>query len=309
MLGDYAVIQWRLKKQMKIAILLVCHKNVDQINRLISVLSHENIDFFIHVDKKSNIINDITKNKKVFLVPDKQRVDVKWGTFSQVEASLQLLRMAANHDEYDYFWQISGQVFPLRKASDIVDFFKTNDVNYINLFTSKNNGLQRSNNYDKRNDIYFSDWMFKKGLLYRIVRRSWIEITGGYDKTFSFAQRRNTTNCKFFFGSSWWCINGSFVNYVLDYINNHKEYCAYFKNTSCPDESFFQTLLMNSQYRNKRQDYLHYVDWSRGGNNPKILTIDDFNKLMTSDKLMARKFDDSVDSRIIATIMKKMYQG
>lgn len=291
---------------MKIAILILCHKNADQINRLISVLEHENIDLFIHVDKKSNIINDIIKTEKVFFVPDNQRVDVKWGAFSQVEASLQLLSMAANHDEYDYFWQISGQDFPLRKASDIVSFFKSNEVNYINLLPSKNNGLQRSNNYDKRNDIYFSHWMFKKGQLYRLVRRFWVEITGGYNKTFFFAKRKNITNCNFYFGSSWWCINSTFVNYILDYIENHREYCAYFKNTSCPDESFFQTLLMNSQFRNERQDYLHYVDWSGGGNNPKILTMDDLSSLMTSDKLMARKFDDSVDSNIIVEIMKQI---
>lgn len=74
---------------MKIAILIQCHKNPEQINQLIDVLSHPDIDVIIHVDKKSAITNKInSKGKSVSFVPDKKRVDVRWGTFSQVKATL-----------------------------------------------------------------------------------------------------------------------------------------------------------------------------------------------------------------------------
>lgn len=86
------------------------------------------------------------------------------------------------------------------------------------------------------------------------------------------------------------------------YLKSHPEYIRFYRNVNCPDESFFQTLLMNSPYKNKRADYLHYVDWSEGGNNPKVLKIEDLENLMASDKLMARKLDTEVDSRIIDEI-------
>ena len=40
-----------------------CHKNIDQVNRLIKVLKSDDIDLFIHVDKKSNIKDKIIKDK------------------------------------------------------------------------------------------------------------------------------------------------------------------------------------------------------------------------------------------------------
>ena len=45
-----------MKKQ---AILMQCHNKPEQINKLISVLPDDKFDFYIHVDKKSDIIDKI----------------------------------------------------------------------------------------------------------------------------------------------------------------------------------------------------------------------------------------------------------
>ena len=42
-----------------------------------------------------------------------------------------------------------------------------------------------------------------------------------------------------------------------------------------------------------------YVDWSEGKRNPKILKTEDYKRLICSGKLMARKFDNTVDAGII----------
>ena len=39
---------------MKIAYLILCHKNPIQVNMLIDQLTDENVDFYIHVDVKAN---------------------------------------------------------------------------------------------------------------------------------------------------------------------------------------------------------------------------------------------------------------
>lgn len=72
---------------------------------------------------------------------------------------------------------------------------------------------------------------------------------------------------------------------------------------STPDESFFQTLVMNSPYKDKRVDYLHYVDWSEDKSSPKILTMKDIEKLKHSGKLMARKFDIALDGKIVEELL------
>ena len=74
-----------------------------------------------------------------------------------------------------------------------------------------------------------------------------------------------------------------------------------------PDESIFQTLLMESPYKNTRHNYLHYIDWTkrrgRQRNSPNILTIDDYEAIKKSGYLMARKFDANVDKNIIEKLM------
>ena len=40
---------------MRIAYIILCHKNAKQMNMMIDVLNDEENTFFIHLDKKSNI--------------------------------------------------------------------------------------------------------------------------------------------------------------------------------------------------------------------------------------------------------------
>ncbi|MEI6087851.1 MAG: glycosyl transferase, partial [Bacteroidota bacterium] len=46
-------------------------------------------------------------------------------------------------------------------------------------------------------------------------------------------------------------------------------------------------------------DNLKYIDWSLGGASPKILTIDDIDKISKSGKFFARKFDANFDSEVL----------
>ena len=200
---------------MKIAVLIQCHKNAEQVNMLISALDHDCIDVYVHVDRKSNIVNDINSSNKIFILPEEKRISVEWAKFSQVEASLNLLLYALSHDSYDYYWLISGQDFPLVSADRIVDFFSLNpDCNFVDITTSLNSGLGKSNNLDKRNAIYYPEWILNKGIVFRIIKRAWVELTGGYNRTFKLFRRNNTLDYPFFFGSQWWCICGKFAHYV-----------------------------------------------------------------------------------------------
>lgn len=143
------------------------------------------------------------------------------------KSNFALLMTAIKRYNYDYYFLISGQDFPLVSADEIVSFLSDNKTNYLNLFKTKNNGANHSTNYDKRNEIIFKDWMFGRGLLYRIIRRSWVQLTGGYTHTFAIFKRKNLCNLPFYFGSSWWCLTGETVNYILNYLKKHHEYISF----------------------------------------------------------------------------------
>ena len=278
---------------MKQAILVQCHKNPKQVNLLLDALDDPNLDIYVHIDKKSNIGSEIKTGKQIHILPDEYRVDVGWAVFSQVEATLNLMRYAAAWGEYGHYLLCSGQDYPLVKASELSDFLNKNaDFNFVQIWASKKKGGGYPNNYDKRTEIYYPYSVLGNTLPKRIAKRALVELTGGYNRTWPIFRRKQLENVDFYFGSQWVCISGEMEKWVEEYIKNHQEFIEFYRHTNCPDESFFQTLLMNSPYKDRRQDYLHYIDWSSGGNSPKNLDVSDIDRMMKSGKLMARKFED-----------------
>lgn len=285
---------------MRIAILVQCHKNIEQINMFLDAMKHPSFTFFVHLDKKVCFDSDIANRDDVIVLPDEMRINVQWAMMSQIDASLNLMYYAKAHGEYDYFWLCSGQCFPIKTPEEIIEYFiKYNCMQFIHLFDSYNNNLGRENNYDKRNAVFYPRCIQGNSLWRRISKRVFTELTGGYNKTWFWARRRPVDGMQFYFGSQWICLSDPCVDWIFSYLNTNPQFYEFYKNCHTPDESFFQTLVMNSPYASKCMDYLHYIDWSKGRNNPKILTVDDLDALLSSDKLMARKFDISVDRKVV----------
>ena len=76
----------------------------------------------------------------------------------------------------------------------------------------------------------------------------------------------------------------------------------------CADEVYKQTILCKyaagtifyDEYGNTTD--LRYTDWSEGGAHPKTLDDTDYEKIMSSGKLFARKFDEEKSKKIIDRI-------
>ena len=281
---------------MRIAILVLCHKNSDQINFLLNSINHPSIDVFVHVDKKSTL--SINKEKNVYLLKNEKRVNVVWADFSQVEATLNLIEEARTINRYDYYFLCSGQDLPIKPIREFVSFLeKKNGISFINFFESKNYLLNKLNNHDKCNSLYYPQWMFGRENWKRIIRRLYVEVTGGYNHTFAIFKRK-LKGVDFYFGSQWWCLHSNVIEWMISYIQNNPDYIRYYRNCSTPDESFFQTLFMLSPYSSLREDYLHYIKWQDGSNSPDILTQSNYVDMINSKKLFARKFDFNIDRKI-----------
>lgn len=77
-----------------------CHKKPEQVNLLLNALDDPDLDIYIHIDKKSNIKSGIKAGQQIHILPDEYRVDVGWAVFSQVEATLNLMKYASAHGDY-----------------------------------------------------------------------------------------------------------------------------------------------------------------------------------------------------------------
>lgn len=279
---------------MKVAFLMLCHKNPKQINLLLKALKHPQIDVFIHVDSKNeNIREDIEKSDGVYLLPKKDCVDVQWAQFSEVKATLNLLNVAISKGGgYSHYFLISGQDFPLKSIGKIVRFLnERKDENFIDCALIKR--------FEKRNDIYFPRMVIRRRIWQKILKGILVYSTGGWNQTFSIIKRLKPANVQYYFGSQWWCLNDAMVKWIYNFLENYPEYIKLFKHSLCPDECFFQTLVMNSPFANTTKPYLHYIKWEKGKSSLKTLTTIDYEELKKAEKLIARKFDINVDAEII----------
>lgn len=285
---------------MKIAILIQCHKNPEQINLLLNRLNHPNIDCYIHVDKKADFIDKIIKRSNVYILPDEMRVSVEWAHFSQVVSPLNLLQMAHEKGGYDYYWLISGQDWPLRSMDEIVCFFEEHQgKNFIKYWDNINYGSYKQSNLDKRVQIYFPLCLNGRKTWQRVIKRGLVELTGGYYHTFKIFQRKQL-DLKFYFGSAFWALTQETVDWIEQYLKEHEEYCRFYQDSINQDESFFHTLVMLSPYANENTDNLLYQRFQKGANSPDVLKACDLPEARKSKYLVMRKVDMDVDDAFLS---------
>jgi len=111
---------------MKISYLILAHNNPEHLLRLIHSLSTTDSFFFIHIDKKTPFyLFERTWAPNVSLA--KRRIEVHWGEFSLVEATLHLIQQALDSPfGCDYLVLLSGVDYPLQSPRHIENFFQKN---------------------------------------------------------------------------------------------------------------------------------------------------------------------------------------
>lgn len=275
---------------IKLAYLLMVHKNQPQVIRLIRSLNSENTAFFIHIDKKSDILLTPNELGAVKIVPV-EREYVKWGGFSQVTATLNGMKAIVNYPEsFDYIIFLSGQCYPLKSNLFIKRFF---EQHYGQIFI----------------DYFpmpYAGWEY--GGMNRIEQYHFMDENPPDDETISaLPPRKFPEYLKPYGGSNWWCLPMNTAKYVLEFVDNHPDYFEFHKYSAMPDEMFFQTILLNSDNHqildNIVCDGLRYIDWTKPDPPyPAILTTGDFPSIINSGKLFARKFDTEIDSQVLDMI-------
>jgi hypothetical protein len=90
------------------------------------------------------------------------------------------------------------------------------------------------------------------------------------------------------------------VRYISSFAEKKPEAVSFFKHVKMPDEIFVPTVLLNSPLRDTVVGQeLHYIDWSHGGAHPKTLGSEDYDRIVESGKLFARKFDVRSDAKVL----------
>lgn len=111
---------------MKHAFLIMAHGSLPLLRVLLSMLDDERNDIFLHIDRKSDMLDGaeplVLSKARLFLL--EQRVDVRWGNLSQIKAEYVLFEEALKHGPYAYYHLLSGQDLPIKSQDYIHQFFE-----------------------------------------------------------------------------------------------------------------------------------------------------------------------------------------
>lgn len=275
---------------MKHAILILWHKDVQQLRELIRFFDEE-FSFYIHVDKKNaaatKAVKELQKEREGIHVYCKYKVN--WGGLNIVKAELFLLEeiLKAGMD-FDYIHFFSGQDYPIKDLPHIKRFFEmhrgTEFIEYMRLPSeSWDKGTYARFDYFRFYDL----WDFRTpqgfGRIMKLME---------YQKKAGFKRRKPDQFDILYGGSNWMSITNECAEYVIGHRKQNKAFYNRLKYTFAPDEVYFHSVILNSPFALKvKNDNLRYILWVNNGTVPQVLTERNWTSIVTSDCLFARKFD------------------
>lgn len=286
------------------AYLIMAHSHPEQLLRLVRFLDAPENDIYLHIDRKAagfdlNALKQSCRHSRVQLLPRKR---LAWGGSSLTACEIALLRRAVR-GRYDYYHLLSGSDIPLRPLAEISRFF---DDHMGEEFIAVNREATASPGIYGRISQYY--------LLQNLVGRRgtglnaslWelqlilvnIQKKLGIDRSRHLPLRLGK-------GSQWFSVTHAFACHVLNTYDRTLR--AAFRLSKGSDELLMQTVILNEPSFRPRlsgRGNLRLIDWSRSpdGCSPYTFTAEDYDFMIRSGRLWARKVSPDTDRRIIDMI-------
>ena len=280
-------------KKMKQAIIITAYKNFEQLIDLIKTFD-EDFNVYVHIDKKSklnkDIIKEISEISNVRYLT--RRYKVNWGGVNHLKVILLLSEKALLNSDNKLFHLITGEDFPIKTKDYFESLILESTIqthNYLEFFKIpapfwKNGGMDRLEYYNFYDLFNAKSSPGNKCILF--VRK--------IQNKFNLKRNMNISK-QLYGGSTYWTLNKDVLKYVIDFTNQNPLFFKRFRFTFCPEEIYFQTIIMNSEYANNIiNDNLRFIDWKTGREGyPAFLDESDYELLLKSNKLFARKIDSN----------------
>lgn len=278
---------------MKHCIIMTAYKDADLINMLIGRYPND-WGVFVHIDKKSPIeVEDINKNA---IVIKKRRIF--WGSINHVKAVLDLLLLAKEDKRnFDYYHIISGQDINV-VSPEMFDVVLGDNKNiYMNTF------LLPLKSWTPWGGGYF---IYQRKTLAKYCDVRGFSVFAKWNRTLIKWQEKYHLLQRLpefpLYGGAFYCsltdeaVNEVFANKMT------RKMLKKMRFSTCGEELFFQTILMNSKLKNKVVDNcLRYIRWDVP-NPPKVLTTEDYDRMTSGGYLFARKVDKIISRNLIGML-------
>lgn len=311
---------------MKIHYLILAHKSPEQLEILAKALFSEHTKIYIHIDGYSDI-QQFTTNKYLqqhctFI---QNNVKIRWGGFSMVQATINAFNEIHSLwlESQDYVVILSWQDLPIKSQDHIADFLTPyihkSFIEYRKQPNDERNILNRVIKYHFHDlvvpvrlntTISFFVWLFYDLNNYTLRNQIASYAIQRVVNFFTPTRKYFLKTHQLYRGSARQILSGKHVTHIVEFLstNQGKKLIKHFQYTAWPDELFFQTLLLNSSHKDDIiNDLQRHVDWKRWPGLPRVLDETDYNAIIQSDKLFARKFELGHSDSLIKMIQDNIY--
>ena len=269
-----------MKDNMRHAWLIIAHNEFEILQMLVSAIDAPDSDIFVHIDKKVKDL-PVLKADKCSLRFLGNRVDVRWGSVSQIECEMVLMEETLRHGPYDYYHIISGTTLPLVSGEDLERFFESNSGNSILTGLCHDDPYQETLKV-RRTNLFLKNYT-AKGFLGRASQFLW-KASIALQRVFGIERNRGM---EFYKASNWLSLTQEAVEYI---VARKQLILKTFRCSFCGDEYFIPTELMASPLKDKVINSDNYLKREIARSTASVFSLDDLPGLRNSGYLFARKF-------------------
>lgn len=280
--------------------LVTAYKDYDSL----LVLTQQLLDYgevYIHIDRKSKSITEENlkclnqiKGCKAF-----SKYSISWGSFSHVEAIIELMRHSLQDYAENYIHLITGEDMPVQSADKFVSKFNHSDKIYMDVIDPKDQSAKIKERYQYVN--FFPNANVKNPFLWQVQ-----QFTIGVQKLFKKPNQKIGQFETIYKGLVYVSLPSEVGKYILEICDKQDGFIKDLKRCQLPEEFLFQTIIMNSKYaKNVSNTNARYLNWERGnGASPAYIDESDYSKIVEGDYFFARKFHPSISKKLREMILE-----
>ena len=274
---------------MRQAILITAYRDLTQLRQLVEYFDAD-FEVYIHLDKKcGENYRFLERRAHTHLY---RRYKVGWGDVNHLYAILFLMKESYACGELEYFHLVTGSDYPIKPLAALKEFCEQHrNDNFVEHFQLPHSDWGDEGGMGRIKYYWIQpSYRVKHGrLIYQTIK---IQHKLGINRGFKFFDGM------LYGGGTYWSMSREAIGMVLDYIEKHPEYLRRFRMTSIAEEICLPTIWCNSGLP-LTNNYLRYIDWGADGGNPQLLTEKDYDKIVASGALFARKMESGVSDKLI----------
>lgn len=283
---------------------LLTHEKPDQTLRLLDRLNFmfDDPPIVCHHDfSKCDLPLESVPGNVSFVEP---HLETAWGDWSLTEATVRgIKQLFSRSDKPEWFTLLSGTDYPITPAQKITDDLKSSKfdahMSFLELAPSKMDSEMARSAFERYQKLRFKYPSFVH-LLQSIRNLTWWRRDIYLKKSIYtqwFIPFSDNFHC--YYGSQWFYGNRKAAECILEFHQSHPFIKWYYKNVHASDESYFHTILGNSDHLNIGTKYWRYIEWQPHISHPKQLSEEDFETLTKSNAHFARKFNMAENPKVL----------